>query len=269
MAPRGYPVLLRYGLLISMLALVSACASLQKKGPPPGCKMMDCNDLFEGMKPLDPNGDDDRDGIRNGVDKAPLLAEDKDGVEDDDGIPDPDEKGEEPPKKGKISSRKVSDVDKDGIADAYDLCYDRAEDRDGFEDDDGCPDLDNDQDGTPDDKDPCPNVPGTFCTPDKAMRKLEIEAELGFTPKTSKIDAVKSKAALNDVLSELMAEPAMKIEIRGYTDETGDEDGDKKLSQQRAEVVKGQLVKLGINGNRMVVVGGGTSPSRVEFFVLP
>ena len=30
------------------------------------------------------------------------------------------------------------------------------EDKDGFEDDDGCPDLDNDRDGVPDEKDKCP-----------------------------------------------------------------------------------------------------------------
>ena len=49
------------------------------------------------------------------------------------------------------------DQDGDGVADGMDQCKDQAEDRDGFKDDDGCPDLDNDVDGIPDDQDQCPN----------------------------------------------------------------------------------------------------------------
>ena len=48
------------------------------------------------------------------------------------------------------------DNDKDGIADAQDRCPIEAEDKDKFEDDDGCPDLDNDKDGIADAQDRCP-----------------------------------------------------------------------------------------------------------------
>jgi len=48
-----------------------------------------------------------------------------------------------------------NDNDNDGVPDATDACKDEAEDKDGFEDDNGCPDLDNDNDGIPDDKDAC------------------------------------------------------------------------------------------------------------------
>jgi outer membrane protein OmpA-like peptidoglycan-associated protein len=51
----------------------------------------------------------------------------------------------------------VGDKDGDGIKDDVDKCPGEAEDRDGFEDEDGCPDLDNDKDGIPDLKDKCPN----------------------------------------------------------------------------------------------------------------
>src|SRR2546429_2243503 len=51
------------------------------------------------------------------------------------------------------------DRDHDGIPDAQDLCPDEPEDKDGFEDEDGCPDPDNDQDGIPDAQDKCPNEP--------------------------------------------------------------------------------------------------------------
>jgi outer membrane protein OmpA-like peptidoglycan-associated protein len=49
------------------------------------------------------------------------------------------------------------DNDGDGIPDAKDKCPNRGEDFDDFEDTDGCPDLDNDADGIPDARDQCPN----------------------------------------------------------------------------------------------------------------
>ena len=49
------------------------------------------------------------------------------------------------------------DNDADGIGDAADACPNDAEDRDGHRDDDGCPDPDNDGDGILDAKDGCPN----------------------------------------------------------------------------------------------------------------
>ncbi len=55
-----------------------------------------------------------------------------------------------------------SDRDKDGIADDVDKCPDQAEDMDGFEDTDGCPDLDNDKDGIPDARDKCPDLAEDF-----------------------------------------------------------------------------------------------------------
>ena len=84
--------------------------------------------------------DSDGDGIPNGRDKCPLVAEDKDGFEDGDGCPDDDNDGDHRP-------------------DATDRCPDEAEDLDGFEDDDGCPELDNDKDGIPDLEDKCPLDP--------------------------------------------------------------------------------------------------------------
>ena len=52
------------------------------------------------------------------------------------------------------------DNDQDGIPDTLDKCPNQPEDKDGFEDEDGCPDLDNDKDGIPDASDLCPNEPG-------------------------------------------------------------------------------------------------------------
>ena len=94
--------------------------------------------VFRALDPSDADGD----GITDRNDKCPNAAEDKDGFEDEDGCPDPDN-------------------DKDGRLDAADRCPLDAEDLDGFEDGDGCPDLDNDKDGIPDTADKCPNEPET------------------------------------------------------------------------------------------------------------
>ena len=88
-------------------------------------------------KPLDTDGD----GIPDKIDKCPTEPEDKDGFQDEDGCPDPDN-------------------DNDGILDKDDKCPNEPEDKDGFEDEDGCPDPDNDKDGILDVDDKCPNEPG-------------------------------------------------------------------------------------------------------------
>ena len=58
------------------------------------------------------------------------------------------------------SAAKAADRDRDSIPDADDLCLDDAEDYDGFKDDDGCPEPDNDGDGVSDVRDRCPLEPG-------------------------------------------------------------------------------------------------------------
>ncbi|MES1172300.1 MAG: OmpA family protein [Bacteroidota bacterium] len=50
-----------------------------------------------------------------------------------------------------------ADPDGDGIVGENDKCPNVAEDKDGFEDEDGCPEPDNDKDGIPDQQDKCPN----------------------------------------------------------------------------------------------------------------
>lgn len=52
-----------------------------------------------------------------------------------------------------------ADSDGDGLIGSDDYCPDEPEDFDGFEDEDGCPDLDNDMDGVMDVNDKCPDEP--------------------------------------------------------------------------------------------------------------
>ncbi|HXJ21509.1 MAG TPA: thrombospondin type 3 repeat-containing protein [Polyangia bacterium] len=84
--------------------------------------------------------DRDHDGVYDINDKCPDQPEDRDGFQDADGCPDPDN-------------------DADGIPDNVDKCPNEAEDFDDFQDADGCPDPDNDKDGIPDLNDACPNAP--------------------------------------------------------------------------------------------------------------
>jgi outer membrane protein OmpA-like peptidoglycan-associated protein len=59
-----------------------------------------------------------------------------------------------------VASKAIdADTDGDGILDSRDQCILEPEDKDGYLDDDGCPDPDNDADGIPDTADKCPNEP--------------------------------------------------------------------------------------------------------------
>lgn len=294
---------------VSSSLLFIACATVQRSGPPPGCIKMECAELFEGLKPLDPQADEDNDGVRNEIDGAPTIPEDKDGFQDEDGIPDPEPAVKEEPKSGggetpgkspkeDTKSQKVSDLDKDTFADAYDQCINEAEDLDGFEDDDGCPERDNDGDGTLDADDPCPNIPGTWCTAEKPKptpvaanptaapsgekEKLEVKDEVIFAAGSAKLDFVKSAKALKQLVQALKDRPELRIEIRGHTDNSIKEDVAKKLSFSRANAVRSYLVKMKIAQDRLVAVGMGSSEPlepndtaagraknrRVEFVVL-
>jgi outer membrane protein OmpA-like peptidoglycan-associated protein len=63
---------------------------------------------------------------------------------------------------GAVYAPDVRDRDHDGVPDSVDKCPDVPEDRDGFQDHDGCPDLDNDNDTIPDAQDKCPNEAEDF-----------------------------------------------------------------------------------------------------------
>ena len=60
-----------------------------------------------------------------------------------------------------VAPEPTGDRDRDSIADDADRCPDQAEDRDGFQDADGCADPDNDGDGIRDPDDWCPLEPET------------------------------------------------------------------------------------------------------------
>ncbi|MFO0738554.1 MAG: transporter [Labilithrix sp.] len=131
--------------------------------------------------------DQDEDGVKDDFDGCPDIPEDLDGFEDSDGCPDIDNDQDgiidredacrdvkgvasaDPKKNGCPSTEPPppppdADGDGDGVVDAKDKCPQEPEDKDGFEDEDGCPDPDNDGDGIKDKDDACPNVKGEAST---------------------------------------------------------------------------------------------------------
>ncbi|SEL65365.1 Thrombospondin type 3 repeat-containing protein [Stigmatella aurantiaca] len=117
--------------------------------------------------------DSDGDGVLDKDDPCPDQPEDRDGFEDMDGCPEPDNDKDTvldaadkcplipgPADNAGCPEETPKDRDGDGIPDKQDKCPDQAEDRDGFQDEDGCPELDNDGDGIIDSADKCPNELG-------------------------------------------------------------------------------------------------------------
>jgi outer membrane protein OmpA-like peptidoglycan-associated protein len=66
---------------------------------------------------------------------------------------------------------------------------------------------------------------------------------------------------INQLVKFLQENAAVKLEIDGHTDSDGDEAANLKLSQDRADAVKKQLVVLGIDALRLTCKGfGKTKP---------
>lgn len=213
---------------------------------------------FDGFEDQDgaPDPDNDHDGIMDLTDGAPLEPEDQDGFRDGDGIPDPDNDG-------------------DGIEDSRDQCpgtdkdLATVEDMDGFQDDDGCPDSDNDNDGIADTEDQCPNeaeTPNDYQDEDGCPdEKPEIAVEAGqaivlegvtFNSGSAELTP-NSRIILNKVVQTMKENPQIEVEIRGYTDNTGSNAANMRISLQRADAVKSYLVQNGIDAFRITTRGFG------------
>ncbi|WP_225409013.1 Ig-like domain-containing protein [Stigmatella hybrida] len=130
------------------------------------------------------------------------------------------------------------DSDGDGLMDPEDRCPNEPEDKDGFQDEDGCPDPDNDQDTIPDVSDKCINEPETVngfedadgcpdavpdsdgdgLTDDKDRCPNQPEDKDGFQDEDGCPDPDNDKDGIPDTSDECINEPEV---INGVMDEDG------------------------------------------------
>jgi outer membrane protein OmpA-like peptidoglycan-associated protein len=194
-------------------------------GPPPtGC----------------PVKDTDNDGVPDDQDKCPTEPgpADRGGCPikdtDNDGVPDDQDKCPTEPGPADRQGCPPKDTDGDGILDENDKCPDQPETKNGFEDEDGCPD----------------EVPA-------AVKKFTGVIK-GVNFATGKATLTKgSYKTLDQVVKVLQDYPSVKLEISGHTDDTGKHDKNVQLSQDRAESVKAYLVSKGIDESRLKAAGYG------------
>ncbi len=188
------------------------------------------------------------------------------------------------------------DQDYDGISDDEDACPDVAEDRDGYQDGDGCPeeDPDADHDGVPDWDDECPTEQETINGADDddgcpdygdprviyEEGRFRILDPVHFEHGSSEISE-DSHELLDQVALTVKAHPSLRVRVEGHTDDTGPADVNQRLSQERANNVKRYLINRGVSARRLDAKGYGeekllvrgtsddarSSNRRVEFIV--
>ena len=266
--------------------LEDACPELPGKAEFRGCPDGDGDGIVdaEDACPKDPGPketqgcpvakDTDADGIPDDIDRCPLDPEDKDGFQDEDGCPDPDNDGDGivdktdacPNEAGPIETRgcPILDKDADGLPDPEDKCPDVA----GPKENGGCPDADKDGDTVVDRLDKCPDqfgpppegCPKKYTLVEVKKEKIEIKQQVHFA--TGKFRVLPdSFKLLNQVFQVLNDFPKMRISIEGHTDNVGKEAMNMRLSQRRAEAVRDYLVAKGIAPDRLEAVGyGPTKP---------
>ena len=159
------------------------------------------------------------------------------------------------------------DTDKDGLLDHQDICPQKAEDHDGFEDADGCPEPDNDEDGILDAEDRCPDRAETVNSyededgcpdelPQGTGELLEFATKIAFQSGSAVI-LPESMDILNEVTSLLRQHPTAMLRIEGHTDDLGSNAFNVTLSEQRTASILRWLEAKGIEAGRLQTASYG------------
>jgi OmpA-OmpF porin, OOP family len=156
------------------------------------------------------------------------------------------------------------DSDKDGVWDSNDKCPDTP--AGAAVNDDGCP-KDSDGDGVADYLDKCPDTPAdtkvdkTGCPLPVATVTKEGAYNFGNIYFDTGKDTIKPKSrpVLDGVVDYMNANPGVKLEVQGNTDNVGPDKPNQKLSEKRAAAVKKYLVGKGIAADRLTAKGYGES----------
>jgi OOP family OmpA-OmpF porin len=165
-----------------------------------------------------------------------------------------------------VPSESEGDRDGDGIPNRRDRCPRRAEDPDGYRDEDGCPERDNDEDGVLDWADRCPTAPETrdgIADDDGCPDRIRVEGT-----RITTFDNVHFRSGSDEILEDshpmlvevaavLRANPDMRVRVEGHTDNEGDPGVNLQLSQRRAESVRRFLVQHGVEEQRLRARGFG------------
>ena len=175
-----------------------------------------------------------------------------------------------------VAKPKVLDRDGDGIPDDLDKCPDEPEDKDGFEDEDGCPDPDNDKDGIPDVLDKCPNEPETVngvddedgC-PDEAPivvkeDRILLTEHVLFDTDRARVRTA-GRPALAAVLNLWKQHPEWDhLVIEGHADRRGPDAFNDWLSQERAQRARKVLVEMGFPPDKLLTAAFGRKQLHVQ-----
>jgi predicted outer membrane repeat protein len=162
----------------------------------------------------------------------------------------------------------TADRDGDGIVDVEDACPDQAETYDGFDDDDGCPELDGDNDGVPFDRDACPEEPiypeqdprysdGCPKLAELSGDRIVITQNIFFR-EGSAVVLRRSGPVLDEVARIIVEHPELDtVLIEGHTNNNGGPEYNYRLSEDRAVSVMRWLIDAGVDRNRLVAQGYG------------
>jgi outer membrane protein OmpA-like peptidoglycan-associated protein len=166
------------------------------------------------------------------------------------------------------------DSDADGILDAVDRCPQEAEDKDGFEDEDGCPDHDNDRDGIVDQLDRCPGAAEVVNTiddkdgcPDEGLIELKgdrvvLDERVLFDTERARVKTA-ARPHLAAIVLLWKQHPDWKhMTIEGHTDIRGPDRFNDWLSEERALRVRNVLVELGLPPSIIDTKGFGRARPR-------
>jgi len=152
----------------------------------------------------------------------------------------------------------VIDSDSDGIPDFLDDCPDSAPD--APVDSNGCV-PDEDRDGVLDKLDLCPGTPAGLAVDESGcliMTQLNRTLLLfpDFEPGLVVLDRV-SRAILDDLAVRLSISTQVKVYIRAYTDNIGEAEANRVISQRRADRARQYLIDRGIAPERITGIGLG------------
>ncbi len=191
---------------------------------------------YQGCPPSDSDGD----GVTDDKDKCPKVKgeakwkgcppPDSDG----DGVIDPNDKCPKVKGEAKWKGCPPPDQDGDGIIDPDDKCPTKPETKNGYQDEDGCPDT----------------------LPKKIKRFTGAIKGIYFATGRAKIRR-RSFRLLDRAVKVLKEFKALKLEISGHSDNRGKHAFNIDLSQKRAQAVVDYMVKKGVAAERLIAKGMG------------